>query len=238
MLATIHTEQIDTNMTSLIGWAAPAGAANWAALSSQQQVDLQHAAWDYFCRQYLTAGLRAVKAALPAKVELSFWNWPFKFGKTGKPAEWDDTMDELGWLWAELPIFMPDLYPEFYSGTAGSLPADLSTCTAENKSSTLAYFQANVDNALRLKKKHNPQAKVYLSVWWHYMCAQHVTADLGYFVRDGNLDGLFAATGHDGIALWGSVGDFAGEDANATEVQAYLEEYWGPHVEKHCRTAG
>jgi len=52
------------------------------------------------------------------------------------------------------------------------------------------------------------------------------------------LDGLFAATGHDGIALWGSVGDFAGEDANATEVQAYLEEYWGPHVEKHCRTAG
>ena len=138
MLATIHAKQIDTNMTSLVGWAAPAGAANWAALTSQQQVDLQHAAWDYFCRQYLTAALRAVKAALPAKVELSFWNWPFKFGKTGKPADWDDTMDELGWLWAELPIFMPDLYPEFYSGTPGSLPADLSTCTAENQSSTLA----------------------------------------------------------------------------------------------------
>ena len=106
---------------------------------------------------------------------------------------------------------------------------------ANPKSITISDFQGNVDNALRLKKKHNPRAKVYLSVWWHYMCSQHVTADLGYFVRDGNLDGLFAATGHDGIALWGSVGDFAGEDANATEVQTYLQEYWGPHVEKHCR---
>ena len=26
--------------------------------------------------------------------------------------------------------------------------------------------------------------------------------DLGYFVRDGNLAGLFGAKGHDGIALW------------------------------------
>lgn len=38
-----------------------------------------------------------------------------------------------------------------------------------------AYYQANVDNALRLKAKYNPNAKVFLSVWWHYMCAQHVT---------------------------------------------------------------
>ena len=27
-------------------------------------------------------------------------------------------------------------------------------------------------------------------------------SDLGYFVRDGNLAGLFGAKGHDGIALW------------------------------------
>ena len=26
--------------------------------------------------------------------------------------------------------------------------------------------------------------------------------DSGYFVRDGNLAGLFGAKGHDGIALW------------------------------------
>ena len=47
---------------------------------------------------------------------------------------------------------------------------------------------------MRLKNKYNPNAKVYLSVWWHYMCAQHVTTDLGYFVRDGNLDGLFGVS--------------------------------------------
>lgn len=46
-------------------------------------------------------------------------------------------MDELGWLWKELPVFMPDLYPEFYSGDAASKPADLETCTSQNASRTL-----------------------------------------------------------------------------------------------------
>ena len=143
-------------------------------------------------------------------------------------------MDEMGWLWAELPIFMPDLYAEFYSGSAATRPVVLSTCTAQNASTTAHYYQDNVDNALRLKTKYNPSAKVILSVWWHYMCAQHITGDAGLFMRDGNLDGLFGAYGNDGIALWGSVGDYPGEDANASQVIAYLDAVWAPRVAKHC----
>lgn len=50
------------------------------------------------------------------------------------------------------------------------------------------------------------------------MRAQHVTQDLGYFVQDANLNNLFQSSGHDGIALWGSVGDSSGEDNNSSEV--------------------
>ena len=56
---------------------------------------------------------------------------------SGLPEWWDEVMDELGWLWKELPVFMPDLYPEFYSGDAASKPADLKTCTSQNASGTL-----------------------------------------------------------------------------------------------------
>jgi hypothetical protein len=238
-LAAVHGESIDTNWTTLVGWGGSGNASNWTALTPAQQVELQHISWDYFVKEYLTAVLRQIKASLPAQVELSFWNWPFKFGQTGKPEWWDEVMDELGWLWAELPVFMPDLYPEFYSGTAADMPAALSTpparCSALNSSGTAEYFQSNIDNALRLKRKHNPSAKVYLSVWWHYMCAQHVTQDLGYFVQDGNLPGLFGASGHDGIALWGSVGAYPGEDSNASEVVSYLDKFWAPYVAKHCQ---
>ena len=56
---------------------------------------------------------------------------------SGLPGWWNEVMDELGWLWKELPVFMPDLYPEFYSGDAASKPADLKTCTSQNASGTL-----------------------------------------------------------------------------------------------------
>ena len=237
-LAAVHADSIDTNWTSLVGWVPPAAATDWASLTETQQAGLQETSWEFFAKAYLTTALRAVKAALPPKVELSFWNWPFKFGKSGLPPWWDGVMDDIGWLWKELPVFMPDLYPEFYSGTEQSMPAALSPprgrCEALGAEATTSYFQANVDNALRLKKKWNPNAKVYLSVWWHYMCSQAVTQDLGYFVNDGNLPALFAATGHDGIAVWGSIGDFKGEDQNASEVESYLDHVWAPYVTKHC----
>ena len=118
LLTAVHADGIDTNWTSLVGWTVPAAATDWASLTKQQQTEVQITSWEYFIKAYLTAGLRAINAALPPKVELSFWNWPFKFGRSGLPPWWNDVMDELGWLWAELPVFMPDLYPEFYSGAA------------------------------------------------------------------------------------------------------------------------
>ena len=70
------------------------------------------------------------------------------------------------------------------------------------------------------------------------MCAQHVTGDLGYFVDDGNLAALFSVVGIDGIAIWGSIGTYTGEDANATEVADYLDRVWAPHLAARCRVVG
>ncbi len=78
-LATVHADAIDTNFTSLVGWSVPATASDWSSLTKHQQDQLQMVSWDYFCRQYLTAGLRAINAALPAKVELSFWSEELSF---------------------------------------------------------------------------------------------------------------------------------------------------------------
>lgn len=148
-------------------------------------------------------------------------------------------MDELGWLWAELPVFMPDLYSEFYSGDEAAKPSTLERCVTENASATRAYFQDNVNEALRLKAKFNPAAKVFLSVWWHYMCAQEVVANATAppFVVDGNLAALFAATGHDGLAIWGSVGGAKGEDQDEDQVAGYLAGHWGPLVTAGCAPA-
>jgi hypothetical protein len=239
LLASVHAHSFDRNWTNLVSWKAPAGAEKWHDLSPAQQLVMQEVSWNYFCQRYFTVGIKAIKAVLPANVKLSFWNWPYKFwfhqGVIGN-ARWGPLMDELGWLWAELPIFMPDLYPEFYSGSDGAKPATLAKCMTENRSSTRAYFQDNVNEALRLRDKYNPAAKVYLSVWWHYMCAQEVTANATSppFVQDGNLEALFATTGHDGLAIWGSVGSFTGEDHDEGQVAAYFESKWGALVAAHC----
>lgn len=55
------------------------------------------------------------------------------------------------------------------------------------------------------------------------------------FVSDGNLEALFAASGHDGLAIWGSVGDARGEDQDEEQVAQYFEEHWGPLVSARCR---
>ena len=236
-LAAIHRQSFDSNWTELVGWSAPSGAHCWKNLSAADKLSLQETSWNWFCQRYLTAGIRAIKAALPAGVGLSFWNFPSKFwfhqGVIGKE-QWFPLMDELGWLWAELPVFMPDLYQEFFSGD--TKPTSLQRCVTENATATRAYFQDNVNEALRLRDKYNPTAKVFLSVWWHYMCAQEVGVNetAPPFVKDGNLDALFAATGHDGIAIWGSVGDAKGEDQSEPQVAAYFEQFWGALVSSHC----
>ena len=43
-----------------------------------------------------------------------------------------------------------------------------------------------------------------------------------------------AGHGHDGLAIWGSVGDAKGEDRDEAEVAAYFESNWGPLVAAHC----
>jgi hypothetical protein len=75
-LASVHNESFDTNWTNLVGWGIPQGAHSWDDLTASQRLSLQAVSWDFFCQRYFAAGIRAIKAALPPNVLLSFWNWP------------------------------------------------------------------------------------------------------------------------------------------------------------------
>ena len=37
-----------------------------------------------------------------------------------------------------------------------------------------------------------------------------------------------------GISLWGSVGDFKGEDPVPSQVADLINKVWGPHILQHC----
>eukprot|EP00041_Stephanoeca_diplocostata_P030049 m.899381 g.899381 ORF g.899381 m.899381 type:complete len:392 (+) comp23680_c0_seq6:134-1309(+) len=239
-VAHVHNASFDLRWTNLVGWIVPDGAQRWKDLSSVQRISLLQTSWDWFCRKYLSSGIDAIRAALPQTFELAFWNFPFKFWTLprGGRDEWNAMMDEMAWLWARLDVLLPDLYPEFYAGPVNTRPAVLSTCTVQNATTTHAYYQANVDSAVRLRSLYNPAAKVYLSLWWHYMCARVTSTAAAYFVHDGNLHGPFTAVGHDGILLWGSVGSYPGEDANASVVVDYLNTVWAPLVQQYCRAPG
>ena len=105
MVSAVHTPTLDKNWTELVGFTgAPAGADSWADLSAQQQEELLGTSYDYFCRAYLSAGMKAVRAAIPPAMKLSVWNWPFKFGgSTAANAtalkEFEGMVAEMDWLW-------------------------------------------------------------------------------------------------------------------------------------------
>jgi outer membrane protein assembly factor BamB len=136
LVSAVHTPALDLNWTTLVGWTVPPQLAGqgWGALSAAQQDALMGSSWDYFCQKYLSAGMDAIRAALPGQFSLAVWNWPYKFGGTTATNatalnEFETMVAELDWLWAKLDIFLPDLYPEFYVGTAASMPSVLSACT-------------------------------------------------------------------------------------------------------------
>ena len=189
LLQAVHTPTLDLNWTSLVGWSGgegqPAGVG-WGALSNAQQDSLMAQSWNYFCREYLSAGMDAIRAALqPSSAKLSVWNWPFKMGgSTAQNAtalhEFEKMIAEMDWLWQKLDLFLPDVYPEFYVGTAQTMPSVLSKCTVPrgcalgsdgctvaNKSYADLYFSANIAHMQRVRQRCHPTAKIYLSTWWH-----------------------------------------------------------------------
>ena len=83
------------------------------------------------------------------------------------------------------------------------MPAVLGKCEAQNESMASLYFSKNVEHMQKIKSRCNPRAKVYLSTWWHYMCAQKVLdcRDLGYYAQDANVALPFTTPGHDGVIM-------------------------------------
>ena len=83
------------------------------------------------------------------------------------------------------------------------MPAVLGKCEAQNESMASLYFSKNVEHMQKIKSRCNSGAKVYLSTWWHYMCAQKVLdcRDLGYYAQDANVALPFTTPGHDGVIM-------------------------------------
>ena len=71
--------------------------------------------------------MQATRQALPAGVRFGNWNWPFKCGKscadnvTASQAH-EKQVRSVGWLWREVSVFFPDVYPEAYAGPLAGRP--------------------------------------------------------------------------------------------------------------------
>ena len=145
----------------------------------------------------------------------------------------------MDWLWEKLDLFIPDLYPEFFVGAESAKPAVLSKCLAQSQARADLYFSANIQHMQRIRARCKPGVKIYLSIWWHYMCAQKVAdcTDLDYYAQDANVAEPFESAGHDGVIMWGTVGTFGFEDHDAGFVADYLDKFWSGPVGKHCKAA-
>lgn len=249
LLEHIHSEKLDLPWISLVGWSIPGQIVRWSDLSKDQQRSLEEASWDYFVREYITTGIAKMKAEPKLKgLRVGFWDWPYKFwflpAVKEAPPRWQQWMNELGWLWSKLDVFLPDLYPEFFAGAPGDKPSILPKCTTQNSSSTSWYYGAVLTESLRLQKRFQPSASVIVMGWYHYMCGPRYQPHSGpaVFVRDGNVEALFEAAagagGGDGaeieIALWGSIG--ASPDDQMSEVRQYLDSVYAPVVHQFCAT--
>ena len=78
-----------------------------------------------------------------------------------------------------------------------------------------------------------------VAAWFHYMCDQkvHTPGQGPVPANDGNVESLFAAVAARqgvGISLWGSVGNFKGEDPLPSKVAEWINKVWGPHIIEHC----
>eukprot|EP00035_Acanthoeca_spectabilis_P007234 m.134151 g.134151 ORF g.134151 m.134151 type:complete len:196 (+) comp13856_c0_seq3:1156-1743(+) len=192
----------------MVGWK-PAGTlppnANWASLSDADQASLQEVSWNWFVREYLTAGLKAIRQALPPTVNLGAWNWPFKFWTLppGGLPRWNAMMDEMGWLWQLMDVFIPDVYPEFYSGPLESRPMVLSNCKAENASTTTSYFQSNVDVAVRLRNAFNPSLLTSSNIRISSEVAYSTMPAMQVRPRGDGRRGLLCARRQSGRVVWG-----------------------------------
>jgi hypothetical protein len=250
LLTNVHSKRLDVDWISLVGWICPPGvnttATKWDDLTKTQKRSLEEASWNYFVRKYLVTAIGKIKAEPKlAGLRLGFWDWPYKFwflpAVKEAPPRWQQWMDELGWLWSELDVFLPDVYPEFFAGSESDKPSVLAKCTTQNASATAWYYTAILTESLRLKQRFQPTATVVLVGWYHYMCShlydsgqQLQDINIGYFVHDNNLDALFlAASAGAEVALWGSIG--APPDDQPAQLRSYLDAVYGPVVRKYCR---
>mmetsp|Transcript_10514 Transcript_10514/g.36677 ORF Transcript_10514/g.36677 Transcript_10514/m.36677 type:complete len:349 (-) Transcript_10514:234-1280(-) len=170
-LAALHSPAFDRAFTAAVAWAPPPGVAGWPSLSASARWALADAAWTHFSALVWNASVAAVRAGAPA-AKLGFWNKPLKYYNGGAtPAGWVEAQRRLGWLYAQLDAFLPDLYPERYAGSEAARPVGMaSRCGDINETTSDAYVAGNVRVGRALRDAFAPRAPVLIYAWWHYMC--------------------------------------------------------------------
>lgn len=241
-LATINSPGFDPAFLATVGFVPPSGAGGWPTLDASGRASLADAGWTHFSAVFFNATIDALRTVVPA-AKVGFWNLPYKYyndaGGGDPPEGWIQMLNGAGWLWSQLDVFLPDVYPERYAGPGSSRPLGLSArCGNISSANAAEYINGNVAVAQSLRAEWVPtsrqrEVKVLLYTWWHYMCDQNTSfwADSVY-LRDS-----FAATqaaGGDGVVLWGSVGSFKGEDHDPAVVAKFLSRDVAPLVEQYC----
>jgi hypothetical protein len=248
LLAEVHRTSMDPRWLQMVGATNLSSAANWTSLDAAQQEGLAATSWRYAVRVYLTAAMQATRRALPAGVRFGNWNWPFKCGKScadnaTAAQAYEAKVRSVDWLWREVSVFFPDVYPEAYAGPLAERPPGLpARCDNWTAAGASSYYTWNADFNIRIRESLGLTDKVpvLLYSWYHYMCAQKGPVEGGAvpFTLDANVPALFdaaTATGVDGVVLWGSVGTYGYEDHQVATVARMLSSPpWSTEIVKHC----
>eukprot|EP00039_Didymoeca_costata_P005316 m.80490 g.80490 ORF g.80490 m.80490 type:complete len:399 (-) comp12760_c0_seq2:177-1373(-) len=228
----ISSPTFDSDFNSFVHYTPPASATGWATLSPEEQTLFVRQSWTTMSQVFWNNTLNISRQAQPL-AKWGQWNLPSKFGINGKDGPWwDSSMDELAWLWPQLDVFYPDLYPEVFASAGAPRPVGLNErCGNYSQSENHAYYVNNTKNAIAIRDKYAPGRPIMLYLWYHYMCDQRVE----YYINDDNIEDPFAtasALGIEGVVLYGSI-ETNGDSPDP--LAKYLNSEYQDTVVKYCK---
>eukprot|EP01052_Picozoa_sp_SAG31_P046886 SAG31_NODE_9147_length_1326_cov_1.193969_1_plen_388_part_10 len=217
LVSALNSPKIDPDFAAFSGIAfAPSVlAVGWPGMNASQRATLLRSSYDAFEQMMWTTTLKTCRELVP-KARWGNWGYPplvpYSPSSSLPLSDWYVLMMELSWLWKELDVFLPALYPRFYVGDANHRPPMLKReCGQENNTALQAYFSSTIVGHRFLRERIGRDEialPIIPVVWYHYMCDQHCRhGSQPNFADMANIEGSITLpfqNGADGIVLWGS----------------------------------
>jgi hypothetical protein len=233
----INTPHWDNRFITTISYTPPTGITGYSGLSSTQKETFAKLSWVFFAKEFYELSLETGKAELPS-ASFGFYDFPLRRdwdgSQIGYPDAQKDLNDELDWLWAQVDVITPSIYPVFYAvtGTAGSYQI-----TSEDNATSILE---NIEEAVRVRDNFaSGSTKVLAFVLPYYTGPSRGTYYL-QALNDINLDQQIRMpryAGADGVIIWGyvtcnnSACSGCSSDANCVDSWEYeMNDRWEPIV--------